>query len=131
MTMRRPRGAERRRFVRVAEELVVSCTPQPNAEDAFDGTTLNFSAGGILLVSPTTIPVGHAVDLVLRVPGHENDLRLDARVIRVRSLSDVRHEIAIEFTGGDPVSQRELQQVLEDRTGALGGEHDPHDPIPA
>jgi c-di-GMP-binding flagellar brake protein YcgR len=129
--MRRARGAERRRFVRVHEELVVSCTPQPNVVDAFDGTTLNFSVGGILLVSPTTIPVGHAVELVLRVPGHESDLRLDARVIRVRSQSDVRHEIAIEFTGGDPVAQRELQQLLEDRTGALGGDPDPHEPIPA
>jgi c-di-GMP-binding flagellar brake protein YcgR len=129
--MRRARGAERRRFVRVAEELVVSCTPQPNVVDAFDGTTLNFSVGGILLISPTTIPAGHAVELVLRVPGHENDLRLDARVIRVRSHSDTRHEIAIEFTGGDPVSQRELQQLLEERTGALGGDHDPHEPIPA
>jgi c-di-GMP-binding flagellar brake protein YcgR len=131
--MRRARGAERRRFVRVHEELVVSCTPQPSVVDAFDGTTLNFSVGGILLISPTTIPVGHNVELVLRVPGEAHgDLRLDARVVRVRSHSDVRHEIAIEFTGGDPVAQRELQQLLEERTGALGGDHhDPHEPIPA
>jgi c-di-GMP-binding flagellar brake protein YcgR len=125
----RRRGAERRRFVRVAEQLVVSCTPRVAADDQFDGRTLNFSAGGILLISPTILPIGQAVDLVLRVPDDESDLRLDARVIRVRSLSDTHHEIAVEFTGGDMASQRALQELLEERTGLLGIE--PTEPIPA
>jgi c-di-GMP-binding flagellar brake protein YcgR len=125
----RRRGAERRRFVRVAEQLVVSCTPRVAADDQFDGRTLNFSAGGILLISPTILPIGQAVDLVLRVPDDDSDLRLDARVIRVRSLSDTHHEIAVEFTGGDTGSQRALQQLLEERTGALG--IGPTEPIPA
>jgi c-di-GMP-binding flagellar brake protein YcgR len=125
----RRRGAERRRFVRVAEQLVVSCTARVDAEDRFDGQTLNFSAGGILLVSPTILPIGQNVDLVLRVPEDDSDLRLDARVIRVRSLSDTRHEIAVEFTGGDTGSQRALQTLLEERTGALG--IGPTEPIPA
>ena len=125
----RRRGAERRRFVRVAEQLVVSCTARVEAEDRFDSQTLNFSAGGILLVSPTILPIGQNVDLVLRVPDDDSDLRLDARVIRVRSLSDTRHEIAVEFTGGDTGSQRALQTMLEERTGALG--IGPTEPIPA
>ena len=125
----RRRGAERRRFVRVAEQLVVSCTARPDAEDRFDGQTLNFSAGGILLVSPTILPIGQSVDLVLRVPDDDSDLRLDARVVRVRSLSDAHHEIAVEFIGGDTGSQRALQTLLEERTGALG--IGPTEPIPA
>jgi c-di-GMP-binding flagellar brake protein YcgR len=128
--MRRRTPSERRRFVRIAEELVVACTPQPGSQPTLDGTTLNFSAGGILLVSRAPLPVGQDVDLVLRVPGEDGDMRLDARVVRVRTLSDVRHEIAVEFTGGDASSQRALQELLAERTGALGID-DPHEPIPA
>jgi c-di-GMP-binding flagellar brake protein YcgR len=126
--MRRRRG-ERRRFVRVAEQLIVSCTPRPNDEDHFDGRTLNFSAGGIMLISPTTLPIGQSVDLVLRIPDDDSDLKLLGRVLRVRSLSDSHHEIAVEFTGGDTASQRALQELLEERTGLLG--IDPTEPIPA
>jgi c-di-GMP-binding flagellar brake protein YcgR len=128
VTVRRRRG-ERRRFVRIAEQLVVSCTPRVEKDDQFDGRTLNFSAGGVLLISPTILPIGQSVDLVLRVPDDDSGLRLDARVIRVRSLSDTHHEIAVEFTGGDTSSQRALQVLLEERTGALG--IDPTEPIPA
>ncbi len=95
----------------------------------FDGQTLNFSAGGILLVSPTALPIGQEVELVLRVPDDTSDLKLDGKVLRVRSLSDAHHEIAIEFTGGDMASQRALQELLEERTGLLGIE--PTEPIPA
>jgi c-di-GMP-binding flagellar brake protein YcgR len=126
--MRRRKG-ERRRFVRVAEQLVVSCTPRPNDDEPIDGRTLNFSAGGIMLISPTLLPIGQAVDLVLRVPDDNSDLRLDGRVLRVRSLSDSHHEIAVEFMGGDTSSQRALQELLEERTGLLGIE--PTEPIPA
>lgn len=126
--MRRRRG-ERRRFVRIAEQLVVSCTPRPNEDDRFDGSTLNFSAGGILLISPTLLPIGQAVELVLRVPDDTSDFKLDGRVLRVRSLSDSHHEIAVEFTGGDTASQRALQELLEERTVLLG--IDPTEPIPA
>jgi c-di-GMP-binding flagellar brake protein YcgR len=126
--MRRRKG-DRRRFVRVAEQLVVSCTPRPNDDEPFDGRTLNFSAGGIMLISPTPLPIGQTVDLVLRVPDDDSDLRLDGRVLRVRSLSDSHHEIAVEFTGGDTASQRALQEMLEERTGLLGIE--PTEPIPA
>jgi c-di-GMP-binding flagellar brake protein YcgR len=126
--VRRRRG-ERRRFVRVAEQLVVSCTPRPNEDDHFDARTLNFSAGGILLISPTILPIGQAVDLVLRIPDDDSDLKLDGRVLRVRSLSDTHHEIAVEFTGGDTASQRAMQELLEVRTGLLG--IDPTEPIPA
>jgi c-di-GMP-binding flagellar brake protein YcgR len=115
--------------VRVAEQLVVSCTPRPNEDDHFDARTLNFSAGGILLISPTTLPIGQAVDLVLRIPDDDSDLKLDGRVLRVRSLSDTHHEIAVEFTGGDTASQRAMQELLEMRTGLLG--IDPTEPIPA
>jgi len=108
---------------------VVSCTPRVDADDQFDGRTLNFSAGGILMISPTIIPIGQSVDLVLRVPDDDSGLRLDARVVRVRSLSDQHHEIALEFTGGDPASQRAMQTLLEERSGALGIE--PTEPIPA
>lgn len=124
----RRRGAERRRFVRVADQFVVSCTPLPDQEGQFDGQTLNFSAGGIMLISPTTLPIGQKVELVLRVTD-DSEVKLGGQVLRVRSLSDTHHEIAVEFTGGDMASQRALQELLEERTGLLGIE--PTEPIPA
>ena len=126
MRRRRGRAASFRARRRAARRLV---HPRPNEDDRFDGRTLNFSAGGIMLISPTTLPIGQAVELVLRVPDDTSDLQLDGRVLRVRSLSDSHHEIAVEFTGGDTGSQRALQEMLEERTGLLG--IDPTEPIPA
>ena len=51
------RGSERRRFVRVADEVIVSVTRCGEA-DAGDGRTLNFSVGGVLLALPRPFPAG-------------------------------------------------------------------------
>jgi hypothetical protein len=113
---RRRTGSERRRFARIAGEAVVSCIPR-GGSDGSVARTLNFSAGGLLFVSPTLVEAGHDVDLVLRLPGDSEDLVLSARIVRVRSLSDQSHETAVEFVGGDAGAQRALLTYISERAG--------------
>jgi c-di-GMP-binding flagellar brake protein YcgR len=113
---RRRTASERRRFARIAGEAVVSCTPRGET-DASIARTLNFSAGGLLFVSPTPLEAGLDVDLVLRLPGDTEDLALTARIVRVRSLSDQSHETAVEFVGGDAGAQRALLTYISERAG--------------
>jgi hypothetical protein len=109
------RGSERRRFVRVTEEVVVSVTRRGEAALS-DGRTLNFSAGGVLLELPQPFPVGTEVEVVLRLQA-DRLLPLTARIIRVRTLSDHHHEVACELTGGSVADQRALQQLIAERVG--------------
>jgi hypothetical protein len=94
---------------------VVSCTPGPSAPPG--ARTLNFSAGGVLFLSPTPLEAGQDVDIVLRLPNDREDLPFAARVVRVRSVSDRSHEVAAEFLGGDAGSQRALLDYIEARAG--------------
>ncbi len=94
----------------------MSCTPRGEI-DASVARTLNFSAGGLLFVSPTIVEAGSDVDLVLRLPGDDEDLVLSARIVRVRSLSDQSHETAVEFVGGDAGAQRALLTYISERAG--------------
>ena len=109
------RGSERRRFVRVTEEVVVSVTRCGQALPS-DGRTLNFSAGGVLLELPQPFPVGTEVEVVLRRDA-DRLLPLNARIIRVRTLSDHHHEVACELTGGTVADQRALQALIAERVG--------------
>ena len=47
----------------------------------------------------------------------DEDLALEARVVRVRTLSDVAHETAVEFVGGDAGAQRALLDYIAERAG--------------
>jgi len=123
---RRQRGSERRRFARIAGELVASC--KPRARGGMDATTLNFSAGGVLFRSVEPLEPGQDVEIALRLPASREDVRFDARVVRVRAISDHSFEIAAEFAGGDARAQRALLAYIE----AHGvPELDPLRPVPA
>jgi hypothetical protein len=107
------RGAERRQFVRVADEVVVSVVR--TGTPARDGHTLNFSAGGVLLVFDEYVEPGTTLRVCLRVGDDGNVLSFDGLVVRVRTLSDRTHEIAAEFVGGSAADQRRLQELIGDR----------------
>ena len=110
------RGSERRRFVRVADEVIVSVTRCGEA-DAGDGRTLNFSVGGVLLALPRPFPAGTELEVVLRLDA-ERLMTLPARVVRSRTMSDHHHEVACELTGGSVADQRALQELIAERVGA-------------
>jgi c-di-GMP-binding flagellar brake protein YcgR len=121
------RGAERRRFVRVAEEVVTSVVAIGDGVGR-DGRTLNFSAGGVLLLHPTRIEAGTDIRVTLRVPDVDDGLSFDARVVRVRTQHDHAHEIAAEFVGGSLEDQRRLQETIAER---LAPPPEPRAPISA
>jgi PilZ domain len=108
---------ERRRFVRVAEEVVTSVVTIDDGVGR-DGRTLNFSAGGVLLLHPTRIESGTDIRVTLRVPD----------VVRVRTQHDHAHEIAAEFLGGSVEDQRRLQETIAER---LAPPPEPRAPISA
>lgn len=110
------RGRERRRFVRVADDVVVELAPIGGAGRR-DAQTLNFSAGGVLVLAEAPLPVGAAVRATLHLDDEERPLEFDGRVRRVRTLSDHTHEIAVEFEGGSAGDQRALQDLIAERVG--------------
>ena len=116
------RGSERRKFVRVDDNVVASV--EPTGQAAADGHTLNFSVGGVLLLLERTIPSGTPLRVVLR-PDEDTELAFDARVVRCRTQSDYAHEIAAEFVGGSAADHRRLQDEISRR---VGREHVP--PLP-
>jgi c-di-GMP-binding flagellar brake protein YcgR len=116
------RGSERRKFVRVDDNVVASV--EPTGQAAADGHTLNFSVGGVLLLLERTIPSGTPLRVVLRLED-ESEIAFDARVVRCRTQSDYAHEIAAEFVGGSAADHRRLQDEISRR---VGREHVP--PLP-
>ena len=103
------RGTERRRFVRVDEQVVASV--ERTGEQRHDVQTLNFSAGGVLLLHDEYVEAGTELRITLSL---DDDGSLDfvARVVRVRSLSDHHHVVAAEFVGGSAGDHRRLQDVI-------------------
>ena len=78
--------------------------------------TLNFSAGGVLFLVARPARGGrrrrHRAAAARRARGRSSYRRAS---VRVRTLSDRVHEIAVEFAGGDAGSQRALLEFIEAR----------------
>jgi c-di-GMP-binding flagellar brake protein YcgR len=120
--------AERRRFPRIAQELVVryeALDVQPTRDQ---GRTLNLSAGGVLILAHQPLPAGQRVRVVLALPGDDSPIEITGQVGRVRSLSDRVHEVAIEFTEGNVGAQRTLLDYIEER---VNGAPEPVGPMSA
>jgi c-di-GMP-binding flagellar brake protein YcgR len=126
---RRRQPAERRRFPRIAEELVVRFEPLDVQPSRDQGRTLNLSAGGVLILAHQPLPQGQRIRVVLALPGDDSPIEITGQVGRVRSLSDRVHEIAIEFVEGNIGVQRTLLDYIEERVD--GGDHEPVGPMSA
>jgi c-di-GMP-binding flagellar brake protein YcgR len=112
---RRRSGIERRRFPRIAEELVVRYEALDEQPSRDQGRTLNLSAGGVLILSHQPLPTGQRIRVVLALPGDDSPIEITGQVGRVRSLSDRVHEVAIEFIEGNIGAQRTLLDYIEER----------------
>jgi c-di-GMP-binding flagellar brake protein YcgR len=114
----RRQPAERRRFPRIAQELVVryeALDVQPSRDQ---GRTLNLSAGGVLILAHKPLPAGQRIRVVLALPGDDSPIEITGQVGRVRSLSDRVHEVAIEFVEGNIGAQRTLLDYIEERVSS-------------
>jgi c-di-GMP-binding flagellar brake protein YcgR len=125
---RRRHPAERRRFPRIGEELVVRYEALDEQPSIDQGRTLNLSAGGVLILAHQPLPAGQRVRVVLALPGDDSPIEITGQVGRVRSLSDRVHEIAIEFVEGNLGVQRTLLDYIEER---VDGEPEPVGPMSA
>jgi c-di-GMP-binding flagellar brake protein YcgR len=115
VSVRRRHSAERRRFPRIAQELLVryeALDVQPTSDQ---GRTLNLSAGGVLILAHQPLPTGQRVRVVLALPGDDSPIEITGQVGRVRSVSDRVHEVAIEFVEGNIGVQRTLLDYIEER----------------
>jgi c-di-GMP-binding flagellar brake protein YcgR len=112
---RRRHGLERRRFARVAQELVVRYEALDDQPTSDEGRTLNLSAGGVLILAHQPLPTGQLIRVVLALPGDDSPIEITGQVGRVRSLSDRSHEVAIEFVEGNIGVQRTLLDYIEER----------------
>jgi c-di-GMP-binding flagellar brake protein YcgR len=124
----RRQPAERRRFPRIAQELVVryeALDVQPSSDQ---GRTLNLSAGGVLILAHKPLPAGQRIRVVLALPGDDSPIEITGQVGRVRSLSDRVHEVAIEFVEGNIGVQRTLLDYIEER---VSGDPEPVGPMSA
>jgi c-di-GMP-binding flagellar brake protein YcgR len=126
---RRRQPAERRRFPRIAEELVVRYEALDTQPSSDQGRTLNLSAGGVLILAHQPLPTGQRIRVVLALPGDDSPIEITGQVGRVRSLSDRVHEIAIEFVEGNIGVQRTLLDYIEERVD--GGDPEPVAPMSA
>jgi c-di-GMP-binding flagellar brake protein YcgR len=125
---RRRHPAERRRFPRIGEELVVRYEALDEQPTSDQGRTLNLSAGGVLILAHQPLPAGQRIRVVLALPGDDSPIEITGQVGRVRSLSDRVHEIAIEFVEGNIGVQRTLIDYIEER---VNGETEPVGPMSA
>jgi c-di-GMP-binding flagellar brake protein YcgR len=120
---------ERRRFPRIAQELVVRYEALELQPSSDHGRTLNLSAGGVLILAHQPLPAGQRVRVVLALPGDDSPIEITGQVGRVRSLSDRVHEVAIEFVEGNIGVQRTLLDYIEERVN--GGDLEPVGPMSA
>jgi c-di-GMP-binding flagellar brake protein YcgR len=128
VSTRRRHPAERRRFPRIAQELVVRYEALDIQPSSDQGRTLNLSAGGVLILAHQPLPAGQRVRVVLALPGDDSPIEITGQVGRVRSLSDRVHEVAIEFVEGNLGVQRTLLDYIEER---VSGEPEPVGPMSA
>ena len=129
MSVRRRDPVERRRFPRIAQELLVryeALDVQPTSDQ---GRTLNLSAGGVLILAQQPLPAGQRIRVVLALPGDDSPIEITGQVGRVRSLSDRMHEVSIEFVEGNIGVQRTLLDYIEERVE--GREPEPVGPMSA
>jgi c-di-GMP-binding flagellar brake protein YcgR len=129
VTPRRRHSPERRRFPRIAEELVVRYEALDIQPSLDQGRTLNLSAGGVLILAHQPLPQGQRIRVVLALPGDDSPIEITGQVGRVRSLSDRVHEIAVEFVEGNIAVQSTLLDYIEERVD--GGDPEPVGPMSA
>jgi Tfp pilus assembly protein PilZ len=126
--VRRRHPSDRRRFTRLDEDLIVDCRQRGSGPSSVAGQTRNLSAGGVCFLADDPLPLYLDVTVTLHLPGDPERLTFAGRVVRVRSLGDRTHEVAIEFAGAQVTKQRALQEHIE---AYLGARHRPAPPIPA
>jgi c-di-GMP-binding flagellar brake protein YcgR len=122
-------SSDRRNFRRIPmgatvgfQELTFAHTPEPATSVYGD-----ISAGGLLIASPKSLPLGTLLKLEMKVPGwgkhqgkfgpaHDQDLRplvAVGQVVRVETLDAGDFELGVKFLNVYPDDQEALRKFIE------------------
>jgi len=88
-------GIERRRFLRISSNVSFHYAFQ---EEHKKGESKNISAIGLLFVSENIIPLWTFLVLKIQIPGEKLPVKAVGQVVRVDSLDEKFHDIAIHLT---------------------------------
>ncbi len=109
-------GAERRRFGRAPIQAMVQLRGEglPSGGQAFK--TINLSAGGLFVQTPSPLPTGTRVHLGLELPTEERSfLELEGEVAWVREpgmVADSRAGMGIRFVSATPEQEQEVRRLV-------------------
>jgi hypothetical protein len=119
-----PEGqGERRAASRVEVDLFVR---EYDGERLFVHPALNLSATGIFLESASyslrSALERQFVDLELEVPGHDEPIRVQGRVVGARRVRGFSHGLAVQFTNLSPEARAAIADYVETRLASGAGE---------
>ena len=125
MADERPRDSQRaRRDPRVALDIELSMESEHNF---YAGLAENLSASGIFVATHALRPVGHRVELELRLPGSEEPLPLTGEVRWVRQYSetsDVPPGMGLSFVNVRADVLEQIQRFVRNRSPLFFDEGD-------
>ena len=106
-------GDELRQFDRVPQAFMVRCRSSGSLTAIWQSmSTLDVSAGGILLRGEMLADPGDVLDIALLMPGGKEQL-LRGRVIRVKEWGPGMFESAVEFVNVSPDQQADIDQLVQ------------------
>lgn len=106
---------ERRRFVRVSGNFVVSYTDVTTQETKSDITqTKNISLGGILFTTDREFPLGTILKIKLRLPDSREYINLKVKVVGSKErMKDVLYETRVKFIGIKDEDKDCIRRIVE------------------
>jgi c-di-GMP-binding flagellar brake protein YcgR len=116
------KGHERRRYLRVPQELDVAHRPAESNAEPTEGRSADISIGGLLLITNAEMAVGTEVELLVSSPTHRIRQPLRGVVLRsVRSEKENRYYVGVEFASILPADDAEISFVLPPLLRGLAG----------
>ena len=115
-------GSNRRAFRRVQVELEGEI--RALTDESFPFSTLDVSERGLRLKSKQPLDLNSMVEFALRLPGHSEEVKAYARVVRVYEKQGGTHQMALSIVDIDNDENRLLSTYLRAQTALVSVEHD-------
>jgi len=117
-----PPGLGRRVYSRINKKINLSYKLYKSREELLKGgfqpdqlsVSKNVSAGGLLIVSASTMPIGAILDLKIELVGENEPIECLAKIVRVEEIQeDKEYEIAICFLDITSAQRAKLNRYVE------------------
>lgn len=108
---------ERRRYARIDLNFVVGMDVVSGSETpSFKAQTKNIGVGGVLLETGQTFPIGSIMELELRIPEMDRNVKALTKVIRVEARDDGNFDMGLTFI---EISDNDLKELDKYINGLL------------